>query len=112
MKFVFSGADVFLKEKNENTFASVNFDTNGTSVSHNHTIACDNYSVFPGFVDVHVHFREPGFSYKETIKSGSMAAKSPWAAYFGTVWAGRSSKACAPTASIWDLSGSASCWQL
>ena len=74
MKFVFSGADVFLKEKNENTFASVNFDTNGTSVSHNHTIACDNYSVFPGFVDVHVHFREPGFSYKETIKSGSMAA--------------------------------------
>ena len=23
--------------------------------------------IFPGFVDVHVHFREPGFSYKETI---------------------------------------------
>ena len=34
----------------------------------------DRYSVFPGFCDVHVHFREPGFSYKETIKSGSMAA--------------------------------------
>ena len=32
------------------------------------------YSVFPGFCDVHVHFREPGFSYKETIKSGSLAA--------------------------------------
>lgn len=32
------------------------------------------YSVFPGFCDVHVHFREPGFSYKETIKSGSSAA--------------------------------------
>ncbi len=28
----------------------------------------------PGFCDVHVHFREPGFSYKETIKSGSRAA--------------------------------------
>jgi len=28
----------------------------------------------PGLVDVHVHFREPGFEYKETIKSGSMAA--------------------------------------
>lgn len=28
----------------------------------------------PGFCDVHVHFREPGFSYKETIKSGSCAA--------------------------------------
>ncbi|MCD7828194.1 MAG: dihydroorotase [Clostridiales bacterium] len=33
----------------------------------------DKY-IFPGFVDVHVHFREPGFSYKETIKSGSLAA--------------------------------------
>lgn len=32
------------------------------------------YSFFPGFCDVHVHFREPGFSYKETIKSGSLAA--------------------------------------
>ncbi len=32
------------------------------------------YTVFPGFCDVHVHFREPGFSYKETVKSGSMAA--------------------------------------
>lgn len=30
--------------------------------------------VLPGFCDVHVHFREPGFSYKETIKTGSMAA--------------------------------------
>ena len=29
--------------------------------------------VLPGFCDVHVHFREPGFSYKETIKSGSLA---------------------------------------
>ena len=34
----------------------------------------NNYVVFPGLCDVHVHFREPGFSYKETIKSGSMAA--------------------------------------
>lgn len=30
--------------------------------------------LFPGFTDVHVHFREPGFSYKETIRTGSMAA--------------------------------------
>lgn len=37
--------------------------------------AFDNhYTVFPGFADVHVHFREPGFSYKETIESGSKAA--------------------------------------
>ena len=33
-----------------------------------------NIAVFPGFCDVHVHFREPGFSYKETVKSGSAAA--------------------------------------
>ena len=32
------------------------------------------YTILPGFCDVHVHFREPGFSYKETIKTGSMAA--------------------------------------
>ena len=33
-----------------------------------------NYTVFPGFCDVHVHFREPGFSYKETIVSGAKAS--------------------------------------
>ncbi len=32
------------------------------------------YTILPGFCDVHVHFREPGFSYKETIASGSRAA--------------------------------------
>ncbi|MBQ8624339.1 MAG: dihydroorotase [Oscillospiraceae bacterium] len=30
--------------------------------------------IFPGFVDVHVHLREPGFSLKETIKTGTMSA--------------------------------------
>lgn len=30
--------------------------------------------LFPGFVDVHVHLREPGFSYKETIRTGTLAA--------------------------------------
>ena len=33
-----------------------------------------SYAVFPGFCDVHVHFREPGFSYKETMVTGSAAA--------------------------------------
>ncbi len=39
--------------------------------------ACLNesqYVCLPGFCDVHVHFREPGFSYKETIRTGSRAA--------------------------------------
>ena len=31
-------------------------------------------TIIPGFCDVHVHFREPGFSYKEKISSGSLAA--------------------------------------
>ena len=34
----------------------------------------DHFAILPGFCDVHVHFREPGFSYKETIASGSRAA--------------------------------------
>lgn len=33
----------------------------------------NNCYVFPGFTDVHVHLREPGFSYKETIRSGTLA---------------------------------------
>ncbi|MBR3301088.1 MAG: dihydroorotase [Firmicutes bacterium] len=32
------------------------------------------HTVLPGFCDVHVHLREPGFSYKETIRTGTLAA--------------------------------------
>ena len=52
----------------ENIF-SVEVPANEDSISD-----FSKYAVFPGFCDVHVHFREPGFSYKETIKTGSMAA--------------------------------------
>ncbi len=34
----------------------------------------NQYLILPGFCDVHVHLREPGFSYKETVKSGTMSA--------------------------------------
>ena len=34
----------------------------------------NKYAVFPGFVDVHVHLREPGFSRKETVLTGTLAA--------------------------------------
>lgn len=34
----------------------------------------DNFILTPGFADVHVHLREPGFSYKESIRSGTRAA--------------------------------------
>ena len=36
-------------------------------------IDLDGFYLFPGFVDVHVHLREPGFSYKETVESGTRA---------------------------------------
>ena len=42
---------------------------NGTQV-----IDTNNYFIFPGFIEVHVHLGEPGFAHKETIKTGSMAA--------------------------------------
>lgn len=35
--------------------------------------AMGKYFLIPGFADVHTHLREPGFSYKETVKSGTMA---------------------------------------
>ena len=38
-----------------------------------HVFELNGLAVFPGFVDVHVHLREPGFSYKETIRTGTMA---------------------------------------
>ena len=46
------------------------------SVAGPHLASFDSpkYVFLPGFCDVHVHFREPGFSYKETIKTGSLAA--------------------------------------
>ncbi len=36
-------------------------------------VDCSNKYIIPGFVDVHTHLREPGFLYKETIKTGSEA---------------------------------------
>ena len=47
-------------------------DARGIAVDH--TVECGGAFLLPGFADVHVHFREPGFSYKETIASGSRAA--------------------------------------
>ena len=38
------------------------------------TYDCTDMLITPGLVDVHVHFREPGYEYKETIKSGTIAA--------------------------------------
>ena len=37
-------------------------------------VELNHFLLVPGFVDVHVHLREPGFSYKETVASGTAAA--------------------------------------
>ena len=39
-----------------------------------HILDTSGLTLSPGFVDLHVHFREPGYSYKETIRTGSLAA--------------------------------------
>lgn len=37
-------------------------------------IDCENLTLLPAFTDLHVHFRDPGFTYKEDLESGSKAA--------------------------------------
>jgi len=39
-----------------------------------HVVNCKGKHIFPGFIDMHVHLREPGGEHKETIKTGTMAA--------------------------------------
>ena len=70
MKFIFDEASVFVNDshlKKYDTFSHA-------GIFGDCVINCSKYCIFPGFVDVHVHFREPGFSDKETIKTGSAAA--------------------------------------
>jgi dihydroorotase len=55
-----------VKDKNFDTLTLRHFDT--------HTIDAAGLFVLPGLVDMHAHLREPGFEYKETIKTGTMAA--------------------------------------
>jgi dihydroorotase len=46
----------------------------GLDIQNFTVIDASGLHVFPGLVDMHVHLREPGFEYKETIKTGTMAA--------------------------------------
>ncbi len=71
MGLVFSDTSVFSFDgylKKSDTF------TANSATDAECFLDCSKYSVFPGFVDVHVHFREPGFCYKETVASGSASA--------------------------------------
>ena len=69
-KFIFDGASVFLNDSHLKKYDTYSH----AGIFGDCVIDCSKYSIFPGFVDVHVHFREPGFSYKETISTGSSAA--------------------------------------
>ena len=46
----------------------------GGDISSLPSVDASSLVVLPGFADVHVHLREPGFSYKETIRTGTLAA--------------------------------------
>ena len=75
MKFTLAKANVFSNGKivkNDYSFSLINSE----SVGIGGTVSVDSneYFIFPGLTDVHVHFREPGFSYKEKITTGSLAA--------------------------------------
>lgn len=61
-------ADVLIKD---GTIADIKECINNSDVP---TVDVTNLNILPGFADVHVHLREPGFSYKETIESGTKAA--------------------------------------
>jgi len=79
MNFKFTNAHIY----NSGSFVSKEFSLGGISIpqgtiadnmSDGQIVFKDEVFVFPAFCDVHVHLREPGFFYKETIKSGTAAA--------------------------------------
>ena len=72
MEFTFKNARIY----NNGGFEIKDFTAklNDTDLSAGSLSAFNNICIFPTFCDVHVHFREPGFFYKETIKSGSLSA--------------------------------------
>ncbi len=80
MKYLFKNANVYLKGRFEKVsvlvengviadFISSDSDLEGVTVFN-----FANSYIFPGLIDVHVHLREPGFSFKETILTGTRAA--------------------------------------
>ena len=79
MSLLLTGGAVFMDGRFQNMDIAI---SEGRIVSISPSLPRDGYSVIelhdqlvvPGFVDVHVHLRQPGFSYKETIYSGTAAA--------------------------------------
>lgn len=71
-----------LQENNDTILQDVLFDETGIKEIGDHidenkaeeVIPANGCVLLPGLIDVHVHLREPGFTHKETIKTGTMAA--------------------------------------
>lgn len=82
MKILFNNANVFIDGafKHQSVLVEngriVNFFKPSISCEADKVIDLKNKYIFPGFVDVHVHLREPGFFYKETVKTGTLAGAS------------------------------------
>ena len=72
MEFTFKNAHIY----NSGVFETKDYTAklNDTDPSAGSLSAFNNICVLPAFCDVHVHFREPGFFYKETIRTGSLSA--------------------------------------
>lgn len=63
----FTRADIFVSD---GKIVSISNSLQG----HGQIVDASGKYVVPGFIDLHAHFREPGFEYKETIQTGSLAA--------------------------------------
>lgn len=77
MEYILKGANVFLDGKfvcTDITVCEDKIKSIGKADADCEVVDCTGYHIFPGFTDVHVHLREPGFSYKETIKTGTQAS--------------------------------------
>ena len=79
MSLLLTGGAVFLDGSFQNMDVAI---SEGRIVGVSPSLPQEGFSVIelhdhlivPGFVDVHVHLREPGFSYKETVRTGTAAA--------------------------------------
>ncbi len=80
MKYLLTGGYVFLKDRFVRADVSIcngRIEAIGNTAnagSFDRVFVLNDRYIVPGFVDVHVHLREPGFSYKETIATGTKAA--------------------------------------
>ncbi|MBQ7954025.1 MAG: amidohydrolase family protein, partial [Clostridia bacterium] len=77
MKYCLKNAIVYTKDgflkANVNISDGLIVSVDDSTLEGGRVFEFENLYIFPGFSDVHVHLREPGFSYKETMKTGTKA---------------------------------------